>query len=77
MKEIKTYLNTYKNVKAGLDSNDQDNIKSVNLDNIDQTLAKLEYVPGTIVRVKLSEPCQSDKKIKVRLKIFIICILMF
>lgn len=68
MKEVKMHLNSFKNVKTTSDKIEQGNTKISDSENVEEAPPKLEYVPGTIVKVKLSEPCQSDKKIKMEVK---------
>ncbi|KAL3275516.1 hypothetical protein HHI36_020275 [Cryptolaemus montrouzieri] len=73
MKEVKMHLTKSKYSKQNwqeknIQETENSSKKGQELENSDEKPPKPEYIPGTIVRVKLPEPCQSDKKIKMEIK---------
>lgn len=69
MKELKQHLNRARfnsqNYNDNMVQQPENNSAETNGDATKESETKLKFVPGVIVKVKLSEPCHDIKKTKV------------
>ncbi|KAK9878744.1 hypothetical protein WA026_023675 [Henosepilachna vigintioctopunctata] len=66
MKEIKLHLSQSKFSKHNSIGRNHQNVENRPIkEHLEEKPTKLEYIPGTIVKMTLQEPLQSDKKIKI------------